>query len=160
MFARFITIAACLLVFQFLTGCNKAPECNKQPGCKYVFENRVDERPPAPERVDHVMVLLSATGRNDSHCAALFCKVKNEKAIESTTISWMPASKRMTSGWRTNNVIEDGINLDIPGTVAWANSKSYTIERHGPYYIKEELCYNNEAELLREFDLASVRRLD
>jgi hypothetical protein len=228
-----------LFPFLILTGCtNKAPEC-KQPGCKYVFERKVESNiPPAPERVDYVMLLISATSRNDSHCAALFCKVKNDKAIESTAISWMPATRRTATGFRAGNVVEDGVNLDIASTMAWAKSKNCTIERHGPYYIKEELytrakkqeqklcqgsvkfksadtpqsrqanavnnihaisdmlCngdqfdkylvtgrsrgrdasailkvyfdkrgyiegkYNNEAELLREFDLTAVRRLD
>lgn len=147
---KYHLVAASLLFA--LAGCqNKEKEC-EAGGCRQVYESRIKPESPSKSQVvrqaDHVMVLFSATGRRanvaTSHCAALFCKVKADKSVESVTISWMPKSLKKT--YRP----EAGSNFDISATLKWANSVGASVDRHGPYYIKEDLYVRakNQADRL------------
>lgn len=139
---RIAYIFAALMGMFAIVGCSKnQPEC-QGPGCKFVYERRIEDvqKPAQADRADHVMTLFSATGRRNqvtsSHCFALFCKVNQEKATETVTISWMPKSGRISTFSRSPEI---GENMSIADTLAWANSVGATVERFGPYYIKEEL---------------------
>jgi hypothetical protein len=79
----------------------------------------------------------------ESHTFASFVKAsrkadedKEERLEAVHTISWMPGNLRVAIVRRRP---EQGINLDLPATLRWAESVGARVYAWGPYQIKEEL---------------------
>jgi hypothetical protein len=49
---------------------------------------------------------------------------------------------------KITSYVVDGTNLDIAATLAWAKASGSVVERHGPYYVREDLY--NRAKIQQE----------
>jgi hypothetical protein len=89
----------------------------------------------------YVMLFAAQTDPNvpqHSHTFALFAKASGEAdaKIETTTISWMPASLEIEPLQRDP---VKGKNLSIAETIQWAQSVRARVSMWGPYPIKKDL---------------------